>query len=146
MHFADRQPAELRARDDHDQPHPFTGTAAPSPFSEPSPSTATAKAAPVPRRCLSWTQSASRRRAKGRRHIDIQFNLARNDGQQYLAKTKVVLPPGLVGKIPAVAQCTEALATAGNCPANSKVGTVPVTAGSGPSPYPFPGNVYLTGP
>jgi hypothetical protein len=78
------------------------------------------------------------------------FTLTRPEGQQYVEKLTTTLPPGLVGKIPTVVQCPEAQANAtqesgAGCPESSWIGTVRVTAGSG-EPYPFTGNVYLTGP
>ena len=43
--------------------------------------------------------------------------------------------------------CSEAEANTGTCSANSQIGSAAVTAGSGPTPYPFTGGrVYLTGP
>jgi hypothetical protein len=74
------------------------------------------------------------------------FNLARADGQQYLSKLTTQLPPGLVGMIPAVTECPEPGASAGNCPASSQIGTATVSAGSGSEPYAFTGPVYFTGP
>jgi hypothetical protein len=69
--------------------------------------------------------------------------ITRNEGQQYLTQIKTTLPPGLVGIIPGVTQCTEAQATAGACPSASQVGTVAVKSGSG-EPFTFNGTVYLT--
>ncbi len=82
---------------------------------------------------------------------DFTFELERPEGQQYVEKISTTLPPGVVGKIPSVTQCTEAQANAtqesGNgCPAASLLGSVRVNAGSGGDPYPFAGKVYLTGP
>jgi len=74
------------------------------------------------------------------------FNLERTDGQQYLSQVKTVLPPGLLGKIPAVPLCEEPQAAAGTCTVASQIGVATVKAGSGPKPYEFPGFVYLTGP
>jgi hypothetical protein len=74
------------------------------------------------------------------------LNIARTDGQQYLSQIQTTLPEGLVGLIPTVTQCAEAAANAGTCPEASKIGVVGVEAGSGPTPYSFSGNVYLTGP
>jgi len=68
------------------------------------------------------------------------------DGQQYLAKMSAALPVGLVGKIPAVPLCPEPQASAGTCGAESAIGAVSTTVGSGPTPYRFNGSVYLTGP
>lgn len=73
------------------------------------------------------------------------INLDRPEGDQYVAGVRTVLPPGVVGAIPAVSQCGEAEANAGTCSASSQIGTVAVAAGSG-SPYTFTGKVYFTGP
>ena len=74
------------------------------------------------------------------------FNLARADAQQYLSSVTVTLPPGLVGAIPTVSLCPDAQADAGTCPASSQIGTAAVSAGAGSEPYPFTGQVFLTGP
>jgi hypothetical protein len=79
-------------------------------------------------------------------HNSYTFNLARPEGQQYLAKIKTTLPAGLVGEIPAVTLCGEPQAQEGTCGAASKIGTATVAAGSGSSPYTFSGPVYMTGP
>jgi hypothetical protein len=76
------------------------------------------------------------------------FNLERPEGQQYVSKVSTLLPPGVVGKIPSVTQCTDAQAQATQesgtgCPTSSQVGTVKIAAGSG-SPFTFSGKVYLT--
>jgi hypothetical protein len=97
---------------------------------------------PVP---FNWAQSAATIPTTGGATSAFTFTLARADGQQYLEKTSVQLPPGLVGKIPTVALCPEPQANTGACPSASKVGTVLAYSGSG-TPYPFTGTVYLTGP
>ena len=74
------------------------------------------------------------------------LNLNRTDGQQYLAQVKTTLPEGLVGLIPTVPLCGEPQASKGECAPASQIGVVGVEAGSGPSPYAFAGQVYLTGP
>jgi hypothetical protein len=79
-------------------------------------------------------------------HTSYTFNLARADGQQYLAQVKTTLPPGLVGEIPSVPLCGEPQANGGACGAQSQIGTATVTAGAGPQPYAFTGPVFLTGP
>jgi hypothetical protein len=96
------------------------------------------------------TQATSTLPPAGGGDTAFTFTLTRPEGQQYVEKLTTVLPPGLVGKIPTVVQCTEAQANAtqesgAGCPESSWIGTVRVTAGSG-EPYPFTGNVYLTGP
>ena len=94
---------------------------------------------------FAWAQSTSTLPTMGGATTTFTFTLVRPDGQQYLEKTSVTLPPGLVGKIPAVAQCAEAQANAGTCPTASKIGTVSRMPARAP-PYPFSGTVYLTGP
>ncbi len=74
------------------------------------------------------------------------FNLAREDGQQYLSHVQSTLPPGLVGLIPSITLCPEPQAHSGACPGTSQIGTATVAAGAGPEPYAFSGPVYLTGP
>jgi len=96
------------------------------------------------------TQATSTLPPAGGGDTAFTFTLTRPEGQQYVEKLTTVLPPGLVGKIPTVVQCPEAQANAtqesgAGCPESSWIGTVRVTAGSG-QPYPFTGNVYLTGP
>jgi hypothetical protein len=96
------------------------------------------------------TQTTSVIPPAGGSDTGFAFNLTRPEGQQYVEKLTTTLPEGLVGKIPTVTQCTEAQASVtqesgAGCPEGSWIGTVRVTAGSG-EPYPFTGNVYLTGP
>ena len=69
------------------------------------------------------------------------------EGQQYLSQIKTTLPEGLVGLIPTVVPlCGEPQASKGECLPSSQIGVVGVTAGSGPTPYGFSGQIYLTGP
>jgi hypothetical protein len=90
------------------------------------------------------------------------LKLVREDGSQELAGLHLTLPPGLIGKLAGISQCSEAqLAAAASrsgvgqgavelaspsCPASSEVGTVSVGAGAGPAPYYATGHVYLAGP
>jgi hypothetical protein len=90
------------------------------------------------------------------------LKVAREDGSQELAGLHLTLPPGLIGKLAGISQCSEAqLALAASrsglgqgatevaspsCPASSEVGTVTVGAGAGPTPYYATGHVYLAGP
>jgi uncharacterized repeat protein (TIGR01451 family) len=90
------------------------------------------------------------------------MKLNRNDGTQRLAGVQVTLPPGLIGKLAGVAQCSEAQLAAvkarevpnqgaieqasPSCPASSEVGTVDVSAGAGPTPLFVKGHAYLAGP
>jgi hypothetical protein len=91
-------------------------------------------------------QSTVNQTANGGGHTSYTFNLERTDGQQYFSQVKTVLPPGLVGAIPAVTPCTEPLASLGTCSSASQIGTARVLAGSGATPFAFSGPVYLTGP
>ncbi len=79
---------------------------------------------------------------------NFTFNLARNDGEQYVSSIKTELPPGLVGKISLAERCQEAAANSETtaCPTTSQIGTATVLAGSGSQPFSFSGPVYLTGP
>jgi hypothetical protein len=86
----------------------------------------------------------------------------REDGSQEIKGVEVTLPPGLTGKLAGVGECTEAqLAQATSrehdgggaeeqadpsCPASSKLGTVEVGAGAGPTPLYISGPAYLAGP
>jgi hypothetical protein len=78
--------------------------------------------------------------------------LRRGDGQQRIEKLQFKIPQGLSGMISQVPLCGEADATAGTCPASSRVGHSVVTSGPGPYPLviPQPGEpeapIYLTGP
>jgi hypothetical protein len=98
-------------------------------------------ASPLP---LALGQSTADQTANAGANTSFTFNLARNDGNQYLGEVKTVLAPGLVGKIPSVTPCEEAPANAGTCAATSQIGTATVLAGSGSTPFAFSGPVYLT--
>jgi hypothetical protein len=83
----------------------------------------------------------------------LSVTVARADGQQFLqAIDKVAMPEGLLGKVGSVPQCAEAQATAGTCPAESRIGQVQVAAGAGSAPLWIPQagkaatGVYLGGP
>ncbi len=92
------------------------------------------------------TQNTESLPTTGGAPTSFTFNLARVDGQQYLSHVTTALPLGLVGKIPAVAQCPEPQASQGACSAESRIGTVATTVGAGSAPVQFSGPVYLTGP
>jgi hypothetical protein len=72
--------------------------------------------------------------------------ISRTDGQQYLQRIAVALPPGLLGAIANVPLCPEPAATHGTCGATSAIGKVAVLAGPGTDPVNQAGTVYLTGP
>ena len=56
------------------------------------------------------------------------------------------MPLGIVAKLKGVPLCSDAAASAGNCPVESRIGTATVGAGSGSSPFYVKGPVALTGP
>jgi hypothetical protein len=89
------------------------------------------------------------------------LKLVREDGSQALRALNVTLPPGLIGKIAGVAQCSQPdieqaehrshegegvlEQSSPSCPAASEVGTVNVGAGSG-TPFYVQGHAYFAGP
>jgi uncharacterized repeat protein (TIGR01451 family) len=75
------------------------------------------------------------------------LQLTRTDRDQELSAITVDLPTGLLGKIANVVPCPDAAANAGTCQDVSKIGTVTVGAGEGPTPfYIHTGRAYLTSP
>jgi hypothetical protein len=88
------------------------------------------------------------------------LRLTRSDGEQNFSRVDTTLPPGLLGKLAGVAQCSDAAlasisaaegsaqAEAANsaCPADSLVGSTSVGAGVGSSPLYVSGKAYLAGP
>lgn len=126
---------------------PFTGTATQSPtssFTVDSNGKGAACASPLPFAVSQETKNQPPGNAGAK--TSYTLNLERADGQQYLSQVKTTLPAGLVGLIPTVPLCGEPQASKGECSPASQVGVVGVTAGSGPTPFGFAGQVYLTGP
>ncbi len=92
----------------------------------------------------------------------FSLRISRADGTQRIAGIDAVLPKGLLGRVAGIPYCPEAAIAvarsrefaeggrleqaAPSCPAGSEVGTVQVTAGSGISPVPVDGRIYLAGP
>lgn len=86
------------------------------------------------------------------------LSFSRQDSEEAPAGLTVSLPPGLLGKIAGVGQCSDAqLAAAAessgasqqanpSCPASSQLGTVTTETGPGPNPFVVGGKAYLTGP
>ncbi len=73
------------------------------------------------------------------------FTIARPDRSARLGKAVVHLAPGMLASLKGVPECAAAAAAAGNCPASTRVGSVTVQAGVGPTPTTTPkGTVYLT--
>jgi hypothetical protein len=83
---------------------------------------------------------------------------SREEGTQRIRGIEATLPPGLLGKLAGIAECSDAqiaaaAANAGNaeranpsCPAASQIGTITVGAGPGSHPFYAHGNAYLAGP
>jgi hypothetical protein len=125
---------------------PYTGTAAAGPLAEFTVDVdgkGGACPSPMP---FALTQSTEGLPTTGASTTSFKLKLGRTDGNQYLQKVSTTLPAGLVAKIPSVPLCAEPAAKAGACPEASKIGTVSTSVGSGPTPYPLSGSVYLTGP
>jgi hypothetical protein len=86
------------------------------------------------------------------------LSFSRSDTDQELSGLSVTLPPGVLAKLAAVAECSEAQIAharsntgaaeqaSPSCPATSQVGTAATGAGPGSDPLFLPGEVYLTGP
>jgi hypothetical protein len=125
---------------------PYTGLSAVTPssgFNVDSNNAGGACASPLP---FALSQSTEDHPTTGGANASFTLNLVRSDGNQYLEKVSTTLPPGLVGKIPAVPLCGEPQAALGTCSTTSQIGTATATVGSGPTPVAFSGPVYLTGP
>jgi hypothetical protein len=88
----------------------------------------------------------------------FQLKLTRADGTQQLTGIDTTLPKGLIAKLAGVPYCSDAALAAAaaksgkaeqsvpSCPAASKVGSVNVGAGAGPTPFYASGSAYLAGP
>jgi hypothetical protein len=72
--------------------------------------------------------------------------ISRGDGQDDIRNLKLSLPAGAVGSLAAVPECPIARAEAGDCPEQSRVGTVKTTVGTGTSLLTTPGSLYLAEP
>lgn len=95
---------------------------------------------------------------KGGAFSPFALKIVRPDGTQPLRTINATLPPGLLGRLVGVRYCYQgeidaAASKSGlaeqaspSCPASSRVGSVNVGAGAGPSPYYTRGEVYLAGP
>ncbi|MCL2770167.1 MAG: hypothetical protein FWD42_08695, partial [Solirubrobacterales bacterium] len=80
----------------------------------------------------------------------FEMTLTRNDSEQRLSTVSLKMPPGVAGMISNVPLCPQAQASAGDCPAASKIGHVSAQAGVGNVPLTIPeagkpeDPVYLT--
>ena len=102
--------------------------------------------------------SAATDSTKAKAFSPFRLHIERPDGQQELKRVEVTLPPGMVAKLKGVEYCPEASIAAArtqtgkaeiaapSCPANSHVGVVDISAGSGGNPLRVGGQVYLAGP
>jgi hypothetical protein len=86
------------------------------------------------------------------RYSPLIFDLIRPDDNQALRGFELKLPDGELAKLKGVPLCSDAAASSGACPADSKLGSVTAATGPGPEPLwvPQPGKaepaVYLAGP
>ncbi len=74
------------------------------------------------------------------------LTFSRHDGEQDLSDLTVTTPPGLLGVLKSVVQCSEPQASQGTCGEQSLIGHTQVAAGAGSHPFWVQGRVYLTGP
>jgi hypothetical protein len=75
----------------------------------------------------------------------FSVSLDRPDGNRFLSRVAVSLPPGQIARLKGVPRCSEAQVAAASCPAASRIGTANTQAGPGSAPYALSGGVYLTG-
>jgi hypothetical protein len=75
----------------------------------------------------------------------LTLEISRTDGQQYLSRFAVQLPPGLEWMLSSVPLCGEPQAAQGTCPSASEIGVTQVAVGAGGDPLWLTGRVYLTG-
>jgi hypothetical protein len=91
------------------------------------------------------TLTAGMSSGKARGSGTFSFRFSREDGEQWVDGLTAYLPQGLLASIKDVTLCENAQASAGACPAASRVGTVDATAGSGdPFVLERKGDAYLT--
>ncbi len=79
-------------------------------------------------------------------YTPLTLTMSRPDADQALGKLSVVLPPGVSAGLQGVKLCEEPQAASGDCPAESQIGQVIVSAGLGGDPYSVEtGKAYITG-
>ncbi len=77
----------------------------------------------------------------------LTLTMGRPDADQPLGKLAVVLPPGVSAGLRGVRLCEEPQAAQGDCPAESQIGKVIVSAGLAGDPFSVEtGKAYITGP
>src|SRR5207247_1665747 len=91
------------------------------PFTTPEGATKAAVSLFTPTGCpnplpFALSHSTANQTANAGANTNYTFSLTRPEGNQYLSQAKTTLPAGLVGLIPKATQCTEAQATANECP------------------------------
>jgi hypothetical protein len=84
--------------------------------------------------------------AAGGASSTFSLMFGRGDDDQTLRNISLQMPEGLTGVLAAVNPCADALAAAGACGEDSRIGSVVSGAGAGSAPLYLPGRVYLTGP
>jgi hypothetical protein len=83
--------------------------------------------------------------SKARTSGTFSFRFARPQGDQTVSDLTAKLPKGLLASLKGVPLCNDAQATAGACPAGSRIGIVDAAAGSGdPFVLEEKGEVFLT--
>lgn len=82
----------------------------------------------------------------------LVMDLTRESSEQNISKYAVTLPAGVLARLGTVGLCEGPGVQSGNCPADSRIGSVTVAAGPGSNPLwiPQPGKeptaIFLTGP
>ena len=82
----------------------------------------------------------------------FSIQITRQDGEQNLSRLDITLPKGQLASLKGVAECPEAQAGSGQCPASSQIGVARAAVGVGSSPLqvPQPGKaptaLFLGGP
>jgi hypothetical protein len=76
----------------------------------------------------------------------LSVTIHRASGEQLIDRFAMTLPPGMSAGIASVQRCAAVAAAAAACPSGSRIGSVVVEAGSGPSPASLEGDAFLTGP
>ncbi len=62
----------------------------------------------------------------------------------WFKRVAVHLPPGLLADLKTAPECAAPVASTGDCPADTRIGTLRVLAGAGAKPLPLEGKLYLT--